>query len=188
MLKWYDRVLLVILLLCILLVAGVMIAIVPAATAQAASGMLQGFLRVDMNRYILVGVGILLALIAIRLFVGMAGHKPAKGPDSVLIANSAEGSANIALTALEAMVLRCASKHNAVRDVQTKLRVTENNSLMIYLKILAAPDVVLPEVTTQLQNNVKGYVEQYAGIPVMEVVVLVDAAPVQKNAVPARVE
>ena len=63
--------------------------------------------------------------------------------------------------------------------------VLENDALAFQLRVTFAPDAMLSEATTQVQSDVKDYVEAHAGVPVQEVQVFVEA---MGNGVAIRVE
>lgn len=83
------------------------------------------------------------------------------------------GELHISFTALENLVLRATRQISSLRDVKTKLENSEAG-LIIYLKVVAEPDVNIPEITENLQQNVKDYLEKTAGATVASIKVLVE--------------
>ena len=83
------------------------------------------------------------------------------------------GEVNITLAALENMVLRVVQQMRQVRDSSRRVEYTPHG-LVVYLKVKVLPDQKLPGLTAELQNNVKNYLEEIAGIAVSEVKVKVE--------------
>ncbi len=117
-----------------------------------------------------VGGGLLLvAVILLSLGLRSTG-KPV--PDSVL-QTSALGEIRITIVAMENMVLRVVQQIQGVKDGGRRVYPTPEG-LVVQVKIKVMPDLELPGLVSELQEKVKGYLEQITGLVVHEVRVLVE--------------
>ncbi|MGI5884904.1 MAG: alkaline shock response membrane anchor protein AmaP [Candidatus Spyradocola sp.] len=179
--KWYDRLLAAVSALVLLAAAvfAVGAALGPFRAALQSMGEVSGLL--------LGLVGVVLALIALRVLYAALGHAAPvqQGQDSVLIKATENGSILIALSALDTMVQRSVRACAAVRDVESRLVATEQEGVRVLLRVSFAPDSILPEATAQIQRDVKEYIQSHAGVPVVDVQIFVEAVGAPQ---PVRVE
>ena len=83
------------------------------------------------------------------------------------------GELKISYKAIESMILKAAKEIAGIRDTSSHINDTDKG-LVIYLKVKAVPDKPIPDLTVELQSNVKEYVEKIGGTSVAEVKVLVE--------------
>ncbi|HOA35308.1 MAG TPA: alkaline shock response membrane anchor protein AmaP [Bacillota bacterium] len=131
------------------------------------SAIFPGFYRQDVVFY---AGGALLLLGFIPLVLGVSPSK--KKPETVL-QTGALGEVRISLLALENMVLRVVQQMRGIRDSSRRVTYTPQG-LVVYLHVKVLPDQKLPDLTSELQNNVKNYLEETTGIIVNEVIVSVE--------------
>lgn len=94
--------------------------------------------------------------------------------ETTLISAGELGNVNITLDALDKLVRKVAAQQEGVTRVSTKLKTLENE-LHIFLNVKVKPDRPLPQLTKDLQNIVKSYIEDTTGVNINEVKVLVDS-------------
>ena len=117
-----------------------------------------------------VGGGLLLiAVILLSLGLRSTG-KPV--PDSVLQTGEL-GEIRITIAAMENMVLRVVQQIQGVKDGGRRVYPSPEG-LVVQVKIKVMPDLELPGLVSELQEKVKGYLEQITGLVVHEVRVLVE--------------
>ena len=188
--KWFDRVLFVLVMLVLIAVAvfaiGVALGIgaIQEAFMNFVALMSNG---IWVNSLILGLIGALLIVVVLRVLYASCAH-PSSGapiPTTVLLKTTDDGTIRIALSAIDTMVQRSARTSAAVRDVASRIAVTEQDGIAVQLRVVFAPDTILTEATVQIQNDVKEYVQSHAGVPVQEVQIYVDAVG---SAQPVRVE
>lgn len=188
--KWFDRVLFALIMIVLIGVA------VFAIGVSLGIGVFQEYFAafyalmtngIWVNLLILGLIGALLILMTIRVLYASCAHpgNNAPVPTTVLLKTTDNGTIRIALSAIDTMVQRSARSSAVVRDVASRIAVTEHDSLAVQLRVMFAPDTVLTEATVQIQNDVKEYVQSHAGVPVQEVQIFVDAVG---SAQPVRVE
>ena len=174
--KWFDRVLLTLVLVIFIGIGifaiGIALGPLRPVFESFYSLMTNGLW---INVLILAAIGLVMLLIAFRVIYASCAHKGAPLPTTVLLKTTDNGSIRIALSAIDTMVQRSARSAASVRDVVSRIIVTENDALAVQLRITFAPDSVLADATAQVQNEVKDYVQTHAGVPVQEVQVFVEA-------------
>ncbi|HHX75191.1 MAG TPA: alkaline shock response membrane anchor protein AmaP [Firmicutes bacterium] len=83
------------------------------------------------------------------------------------------GEVRVSFKAVENLVLKAARGSKGVQEVKTRIQNTERG-LVIYLRAVSAPDQNIPQVTAELQQLVKNYVEESTGVTVAEIKVLIE--------------
>lgn len=113
------------------------------------------------------------ALILVALVLLVFGlHRRARPADTVL-QNSELGEVRITITAIENMVLRVTQQGSGIKE--SSRRVTQSpQGLMIETRIKVMPDLELPELSSELQQKIREYIERITGIKVAAVKVLVE--------------
>lgn len=176
--KWFDRVLLVLVLLMVL------------ALSVFAIGIAVGAFRTEfvdfynlmtngawVNSLILIAASAVLILMSLRLLFASFAHgvsAPA-APTTVLLKTTDNGSIRVAVSAIDTMVQRSARSSAAVRDVASRIAVDEHEALQIQLRVTFAPDTVVQDASVQIQSEVRDYVQAHSGVPVSSVQIYVDA-------------
>ncbi len=125
------------------------------------------------------------ALSLIGLIPFILGVSPSKKKPEAVLQTGALGEVRITLHALENMVLRVVQQMRGIRDSSRRVIYTPQG-LVVYLHVKVLPDQKLPDLTGELQNNVKNYLEEITGIIVSEVKVNVENIILDK--VPVKVK
>ncbi len=103
----------------------------------------------------------------------LGSSRPQQKKPEALLRVGEFGEVYITLNALENMVLRVVQRMRGIRDSSRSVAYTPHG-LVVYLKVKVLPDQNLPELTGELQNNVKNYLEESTGMFVNEVRVSVE--------------
>lgn len=117
-------------------------------------------------------------ILSLKLLFSGAGHRK---PQTALIRESEQGSVNLSLQAVDAMVRRYVTGQANVREVKPRL-VPGPNGLTIYLKVVFAPETHIEPEATALQTGLAAYIQDYASLNVHKVQILVDTSPGVKPA------
>ena len=178
----FDKFLLVLLLLCVIALSALCV-----ATAM-------GFVTLDMivapievitngligNRLILGGGGVVLLAIAFRLFVAMGKKRDAKNaaapmPTSTMIMSGDNGTAYMTITAIDSLVQRHCRANAKVRECESVVVPAGESAsgISIKLKLSVAPDTVIPELSANLQQSLKEYIETLCGVSVNAIDILI---------------
>ncbi|HHX88048.1 MAG TPA: alkaline shock response membrane anchor protein AmaP [Firmicutes bacterium] len=112
--------------------------------------------------------------IVTSLFLLLAiGFRSSRRPAETILQYSELGEVRISIAAIENMVLRVTQQHNAIKESNRKV-VKTPRGLVVYLRAKVMPDLNLPSLASELQQNVNSYIEEVTGIKVAEVKVLVE--------------
>lgn len=117
---------------------------------------------------------LLAALIAGAIYLIMLSFRPegSAPSSSASVQESNEGSVRVSVRAMETLARRAIEQTEGVLD--SKLRIINHeDSVRVEIDIAIGIETHVPVVTAMLQRNVKGIVEEFSGIAVREVVVLV---------------
>ena len=117
---------------------------------------------------------LLAALIAGGVYLIMMAFRPegSAPSSSASVQESSEGSVRVSVRAMETLARRAIEQTDGVLD--SKLRIINNEeSVRVEIDITIGIETHVPVVTALLQRNVKGIIEEFSGIAVSEVVVLV---------------
>ena len=188
-LKFFDRVLLAILLIAAIIVAFVLFGVASHLVRQE---WVESFVELFYNefpgnRWILAGCGMAVLLICIKLMFGGREKKDVR-PASTMIRQSDIGGTYISLSAIDAMVQKYCRTQSRIRDCYTLVTAVPNG-VTIGVRLSVLPDTEIAALTSELQVNLKQYVESLSGVAVQEIGVLVEStsAPAPNTAV-ARAE
>ncbi|MDR3541860.1 MAG: alkaline shock response membrane anchor protein AmaP [Desulfosporosinus sp.] len=127
----------------------------------------QGTEWLKINPWESVFVAVLLLLLGLLLFV-----RPRERMDRAFLTSSKGGEVRISQDALQEIIARSAKVLTGVLQVQSSLRERESG-LQIMVSCQFEQDVLIPQMSAELQAKVKQDVELYTGILVTEVKVLV---------------
>lgn len=111
--------------------------------------------------------GVFLLLVGLLLFI-----RPRESKDGAFLTPSRGGEVRISSEALQEIIARSATVLPGVLQVQSTLRERETG-LQIMVSCQLEQDVIIPQMSEELQVKVKQDVELYTGILVTEVKVLV---------------
>ena len=124
---------------------------------------------------IIIGIGVLAILVLevyVFIFSGREEKRKLKSPMN-LVGKNDTGTAYISSAAIDAMIKQCIKKRNEVKDSVNVIAPGEGGGVLIELKLKIFKDTNLPMLCASLQQEVKTYIEQQAGIPVRGITVSV---------------
>ena len=188
-LKFFDRLLLGILLIAAILVSFVLFAMAANFLKEdVVTNFISLFYMYPRNALILAGSGLVLLLICIKLLFAGRGKKADVRPASALMKQTELGGTFIALEAIDSMVQKHCRAVPRVKDVHTTLQSTETG-VTVGIRLCVLPDTDVVTLSSELQKSLKENVEMLTGIHVNEIGVLVEsAAPVATTAAISRAE
>lgn len=161
----------------------VTLAVAVAAVALAfgwtePAGSLDAFLAVPINRWGVAVVGVVLILVSLQsLFLAFRTSRHRE----VIIQESGLGRVEIAASALEDLIRRAARQARDVREVKPVLR-NDREGLSISLRLNINPEANLPAVSREVQELVQDYLEEKAGVHVLQVSVQIESVSVEPRA------
>jgi uncharacterized alkaline shock family protein YloU len=129
-------------------------------------------------------VAVVLFLLSIRFFYISVRRDRASLPS--IDQRTEYGDIQISVDTIENLSYKAASRVRGVRDVKTRIRVSESG-LEINVRALVDGESAIPPLTEEVQKQVHDQVEQITGIPVSYVSVYI-ANLVQSPVIKSRVE
>ena len=90
------------------------------------------------------------------------------------------GEIHLSLEAINNLIIRSAQTVRGVKEVKPRIK-TLSEGIAILLTVVINPDLDIPETTTNLQDNVAKYLQEYGGIDVLEIKVLVENVKYQNK-------
>ncbi|HHW02662.1 MAG TPA: alkaline shock response membrane anchor protein AmaP [Thermoanaerobacterales bacterium] len=122
------------------------------------------------GRWEVGAVGFIFLITSIKFL--LSGLKTQHYPEAV-IKNGEFGNISISLNAIENLILKIIRDIENVKDVKVHIKKRED-AISILLKLVVNYDVIIPEMTSELQKSVKNYIETTAGITVKDVNIKID--------------
>ncbi len=178
--KMFDRVLAAILALVVIAagVLGVLIAL-DIIAAPYIGGMLDNLHATwQIQAIVIFCIAIILAIAIKVLFMGERKEPPAK---DIMLKTTENGSIRISLFTIDSLAQKHVRSISYVRDLRSQIISYNDNSVRAKLWISFMPETNIPEISEQLQQSVKEYVQKYSGIFVQEVSVFIDDTSINLN-------
>lgn len=173
-LRWYDRVLdflIALFLLCAsALFFGVLFAPVRINVINRLSNLPGDF----TGKTLLIGGGVILLVLCAYLISVSISRTRKPAAKSALVKKTDNGSIQIALTAVDTLVQKCTRGFTQVKDCTSRIVVIPTGELAIQVKLQLMPETNVPELCSQLQTELKEYVQNYSGVTVQEVQVIIE--------------
>ncbi|MBO8168197.1 MAG: alkaline shock response membrane anchor protein AmaP [Thermoanaerobacteraceae bacterium] len=165
--KLFERVLLAV--YALVLVALSLLALIMAAGWTTPIDYMQYAFNNTNTRWIIGVVSALLLLIGLNLFFSNF-HRKSVLPS--VVHHTRLGEVRVSLTALENLVHRASRQVSGVKEIKPRIRPSEEG-IIVLIQAVLLPDQNIPETSQQLQQQVKDYLQQAAGLDVVEVKVMV---------------
>jgi len=102
-------------------------------------------------------------------------HKPKKDRNSVTVQTTAQGNGEVRVSvqALDALVKQAiAGNSEGVADIKTSI-VNHDDSISVKIDMSLHADAHIPNITMLLQSSVKSFIEEFSGIAVRDVSIMV---------------
>lgn len=117
-----------------------------------------------------------LALVAwsLRMLVLAFRHEPRVDKTTVSVQNTENGAVRISVSAMDTLVKQAMGETEGVMDLKTHI-VNHEDSITVKIDMTLSSEVHIPNVTMLLQKSIKSYIEEFSGIAVREVEVLVSS-------------
>ena len=116
-----------------------------------------------------------LALVAwsVHLILVATGHARKSKKSSVSVQNVEDGAVRVSVQAMDILVKQAVAKTEGIADVRTRID-NHGDSITVHIEMTLNSDVYIPNVTTLMQRNIKSFVQEYSGISVREVTIMVN--------------
>ena len=122
---------------------------------------------------VLIGVLALVALVWGLKLMSLAFKRPPRlDRSSVSVQNSENGSVRISVAAMDTLVKQAIAHDEGVVDIKTSI-INHEDSISVSIDMTLASDVHIPNVTMMMQRSIKNFIEEFSGIAVREVTIMV---------------
>lgn len=164
----FDRILLMLYTLSLTVLSGLFVAV--ASGWRLPLDYIRTSLDNPSGRWAVAGTSLLFFIASLRfiIYVFTPGRRR-----RAIVHETDMGEVHVALDAIETLVKRTARQVRGVRDVRAKVEAQESG-VAVYLRTVVSPDVSIPSATEEIRNNLKTYVKNVVGVPVVEVDIDVD--------------
>jgi uncharacterized alkaline shock family protein YloU len=120
--------------------------------------------------YPIITISIIFLLISVRMFYlsirKREGHFPSIDRRTEL------GEVKISMDTIQSLTLKAGNRIQGLSEIKTRIRAGEQG-LVIDLRAAVSDDIAIPQLTDELQQTVKAYVEELSGIQVSAVSVYI---------------
>lgn len=121
---------------------------------------------------IIAAAALALLLWSIRMLMLIFRRESKVDKSSVSVQATENGSVRVSVQAMDMLVRRAVSNTEGVADVKTSI-VNHEDSISVHVDMTLNSDVYIPNVTMLMQRNIKSFIEEYSGIAVREVTIMV---------------
>lgn len=115
---------------------------------------------------------ILLLFIAASLFF-LIRRSGGNESDETINQKNELGETRVTLTAMENIAAKVLQRIAGVKDWKIRLRSSEVEGHQFFIKVMVDGERPIPQLTEQIQSEVKQKVEEISGIPIQQVSVLI---------------
>lgn len=140
--------------------------------------------------YVALGLLIVILLVwPVRLIMISCRREPKMDKSSVSIQHTEDGAVRVSVAAMDTLVKQAIAQTEGVVDLKTRI-VNYEDSITVKIDMTLEADAHIPNITMRMQRSIKNFIEEFSGIAVREVEILVSAVkpvdhPVSAMAVPA---
>lgn len=118
---------------------------------------------------ITISSAVLTILAAKGIFFTNFGDKEKNSKDSGILLENGNGKLMISKATLENLVNSTAKEFESAEDIKTVIQFDENNNLSVLVNIVVTKDVIIKDLTLNLQNKIKEVIKKTSDLEVKEV-------------------
>lgn len=128
-------------------------------------------LSTPQNRIIVGIVGVILLVLGVLVFLSTIKLEPRT--KSIEVERSLAGEVSITIPAIKIIIMKAVKKVEGIKEIRPVV-TNGADGLQVYLHMMINPDISVPELSKNVQDVVRKYLEDIGGLKVAEVKVLVD--------------
>ncbi len=122
---------------------------------------------------VVIGVIALTVLVwGLKLMALAFKREPRQDRASVSVQHTENGSVRISVAAMDTLVKQAIAHDEGVVDIKTAI-INHEDSISVSIDMTLASDVHIPNVTMMMQRTIKNFIEEFSGIAVREVTIMV---------------
>ncbi len=168
--KIFDKIILIIFSYIILILAIVLILMTTGVVEiDTINEGIKTLIEGQTSSRVILSISILFVLIAIKcIFFDKTSKKQINETQGVLLENEA-GKLLISKETLENLVNSVAMNFESAEDVTTRISLDKENQVKIFINLVVNSDVVIKELSVNLQNKIKEKIKTATDLEVKEV-------------------
>jgi uncharacterized alkaline shock family protein YloU len=117
---------------------------------------------------------------SIYLIVNALSRKPRVDKSSVSLQSGETGSVRVSISALDTLVKEAVSNVKGVGEIKTYI-INHEDSITVKIEMELLSEEHIPNVTMLMQRDIKSFIEEYSGIAVREVSIMVLAIKITEK-------
>ena len=174
-LHWYDRALNFLIALFLLCACALFIGVLFTPVRIDVINRLSNLPGDFTGRTLLIGGAVILLILCSYLLSVAFSHKRKPISKSALVKATELGSIQITLNAVDTLVQKFTRGFSQIKDCSSRIVVISSGELAIQVKLQLMPETNVPELSAQLQSEMKEYIQNYSGVTVHEIQVVVES-------------
>lgn len=127
-----------------------------------------------------LGLAIILILLSIKSIFFNSYSKESQGKDGILLEND-NGKLLVSRDTIESLTNTVIKSFDSAETIVTKVDVNEESKIKIYITLSVYPEVVIKDLSSKLQSNVKDAIKKSLDLDVAEVNIRVKNISVKKE-------
>lgn len=132
-------------------------------------GFLQRAIDGTKTHNIVLIVSIILGLLAVKAIFFVDSGKEKKSDESGILMENGNGKLMISKSSLENLVNSIVREFESAEDIRTTIQIDQSNNLKVVVNIVVSKDVIIKELTLNLQNKIKEAIKKTSDLDVKEV-------------------
>lgn len=127
-----------------------------------------------------LGLAIILILLSIKSIFFNSYSKESQGKDGILLEND-NGKLLVSRDTIESLTNTVIKSFDSAETIVTKVDVDEESKIKIYITLSVYPEVVIKDLSSKLQSNVKDAIKKSLDLDVAEVNIRVKNISMKKE-------
>ena len=167
----FDRFLVLVLVVVIVLIGIGLIAVCfePQLMSIQMSIFMDNLIR---WRWLALVVGAILIVLAVVLLLVSVLHRSQSNKHAMVDSNVQGGNVQVAINAIDVMVSQVIKNYTAVKSTETSIR-QESGGVVLQVGIVVSGDSNIPELSAELQSDIRNQLENMAGLKIKNVIIMV---------------
>ncbi len=146
------------------------------------NGWLESAFENQTVKYVILGVSILFILLAVKSIFFNSFGKTESGKDGILLEND-DGKLLVSKDTIENLSTAVVKSFQSAENTITKVVVDQENNVRIFVTLFVYPDVVIKDLSSNLQTKIKETIKKSLDLDVKEVNIRVKNVAVKKEPV-----
>ena len=149
---------------------------------EVVNGWLETAFENQTAKYVILGVSILFILLAVKSIFFNSFGKAESGKDGILLEND-DGKLLVSKDTIENLSTAVVKSFQSAENTITKVVVDQENNVRIFVTLFVYPDVVIKDLSSNLQTKIKETIKKSLDLDVKEVNIRVKNVAVKKEPV-----